>query len=82
MEYLTAGEKNVNEQLLHNLRRIHWNEKEKSHKAVLELIEKILSYDNMNTAYKIFYINKGEPTHDELNVLVVWEGRENLPCSI
>lgn len=43
---------NVNEQVLHNLGRIHGNGKEKAHKAMSELLEKILSKDNMNTAYK------------------------------
>ena len=44
--------RNVNEQVLHNLGRIHGNGKEKAHKAMSELLEKILSKDNMNTAYK------------------------------
>ena len=47
MEYLTAGRQNVNEQVLHNLGRIHGNGKEKAHKAMSELLENILFKDNM-----------------------------------
>ena len=34
------------------LGQIHENGKEKAHKAMSELLEKILSKDNMNVAYK------------------------------
>ncbi|WP_373237828.1 hypothetical protein [Hungatella hathewayi] len=51
--------RNVNEQVLHNLGRIHENGKEKAHKAMSELLEKILSKNNMNTAYKKVCANKG-----------------------
>ena len=49
--------RNVNEQILHYLGRIHENGKEKAHKAMSELLEKILSKDNMNAAYKLSLIH-------------------------
>lgn len=68
MEYLTAGKQNVNEQVLYNLGRIHGNGKEKAHKAMSELLEKILSKNNMNTAYKRVCANKGAGGVDEVTV--------------
>ena len=59
---------NVNEQVLYNLGRIHGNGKEKAHKAMSELLEKILSKDNMNTAYKRVCANKGAGGVDEVTV--------------
>ena len=52
--------RNVNELNLHNLRQIHENGKEKAHKAMSELLEKILSNENMNMAYKKVCANKGK----------------------
>ena len=60
---------NVNEQILqHHLGRIHGNGKEKAHKAMSELLEKILSKDNMNAAYKRVCANKGAGGVDEVTV--------------
>lgn len=41
------------------LGQIHENGKEKAHKAMSELLEKILSKDNMNAAYERVCANKG-----------------------
>lgn len=60
--------RNVNEQALHNLGRIHGNGKEKAHKAMSELLEKILSNDNMNAAYKRVCANKGAGGVDDVAV--------------
>ena len=60
--------RNVNEQILHNLGRIHGNGKEKAHKAMSELLEKILSKENMNAAYKRVCANKGAGGVDEVTV--------------
>ena len=60
--------RNVNELNLHNLRQIHENGKEKAHKAMSELLEKILSNENMNTAYKRVCANKGAGGVDEVTV--------------
>ena len=57
-----------NEQILHNLGRIHGNGKEKAYKAMSELLEKILSKDNMNVAYKRVCANKGAGGVDEVTV--------------
>ncbi len=54
--------RNVNEQILHNLGRIHGNGKEKAHKAMSELLEKILSNDNMNAAYLERYQGANQAT--------------------
>lgn len=42
--------------------------KEKAHKAMSELLEKILSKDNMNAAYKRVCANKGAGGVDEVTV--------------
>ena len=68
--------RNVNEQVLHNLRRIHGNGKEKAHKEMSELLEKILSNDNMNAAYKRVCANKGAGGVDDVTV------EQNSPYSI
>ena len=60
--------RNVNEQVLHNLRRIHGDGKEKAHKAMSELLEKILHRDNMNAAYKRVCANKGAGGVDDVTV--------------
>ena len=60
--------RNVNEQILHYLGRIHENGKEKAHKAMSELLEKILSKDNMNAAYKRVCANKGAGGVDDVTV--------------
>lgn len=60
--------RNVNEQILQNLGRIHGNGKEKAHKAMSELLEKILSNDNMNAAYKRVCANKGAGGVDDVTV--------------
>lgn len=66
--YLTAGRARRNEQVLHHLRRTHRNGKEKAHNAMSELLEKILSNDNMNTAYKRVCANKGSSGVDGVTV--------------
>ena len=53
---------------MHNLGRIHGNGKEKTHKAMSELLEKILSKDNMNAAYKKVCANKGAGGVDEVTI--------------
>lgn len=58
----------MNEQILRHIRRIHENGKEKAHKAMLELLEKILSKDNMNTAYQRVCANKGAGGVDDVTV--------------
>ena len=50
------------------LGRIHENGKEKAHKAMSELLEKILSKDNMNAAYKRVCANKGAGGVDDVTV--------------
>ena len=78
--------RNVNEQILHYLGRIHENGKEKAHKAMSELLEKILSKDNMNAAYKRICANKGAGGVDDVKVEELgdyikenWEGiREQI----
>ena len=60
--------RNVNEQILHNLGRIHGNGKEKAHKEMSELLERILSNDNMNIAYKRVCANKGAGGVDDVTV--------------
>lgn len=60
--------RNVNEQVQHNLGRIHENGKEKAHKAMSELLEKILSKNNMNAAYQRVCANKGAGGVDEITV--------------
>lgn len=68
------------------LGRIHENGKEKAHKAMSELLEKILSRDNMNAAYKRVCANKGAGGVDEVTVEELgdyikenWEGiREQI----
>lgn len=60
--------RNVNEQTLQNLGRIHENGKEKAHKAMSELLEKILSKNNMNAAYKKVCANKGAGGVDDVTV--------------
>lgn len=55
-------------QLMHYLRRIHGNGKEKAHKAMSELLEKILSRENMNAAYKRVCSNKGAGGVDGVSV--------------
>lgn len=67
MEYLTAR-KAKRRRAVHNLGRIHGNGKEKAHKAMLELLEKILSNDNMNAAYKRVCAKKGAGGVDEVTV--------------
>jgi RNA-directed DNA polymerase len=54
--------------ILQNLGRIHGNGKEKAHKAMSELLEKILSNDNMNAAYKRVCANKGAGGVDDVTV--------------
>ena len=51
-----------------NLRRIQENGKEKAHKEMSELLETILSRDNMNLAYKKVCANKGAGGVDEVTV--------------
>ena len=51
-----------------NLGRIQENGKEKAHKEMSELLEKILSKDNMNLAYKKVCANKGAGGVDEVTV--------------
>ena len=51
-----------------HLRQIHENGKEKAHKAMSELLEKILSKDNMNAAYKRVSANKGAGGVDDVAV--------------
>ena len=63
-----TGRRNVNELNLHNLRQIHENGKEKAHEAMSELLEKILSNENMNTAYKRVCANKGAGGVDGVTV--------------
>ena len=53
---------------MQNLRRIHGNGKEKVHRAMSELLEKILHRDNMNLAYKRVCANKGAGGVDEVTV--------------
>ena len=53
---------------MQNLRRIHGNGKEKVHRAMSELLEKILHRDNMNVAYKRVCANKGASGVDEVRV--------------
>ena len=53
---------------MQNLRRIHGNGKEKVHRAMSELLEKILNRDNMNLAYKRVCANKGAGGVDEVTV--------------
>lgn len=60
--------RNVNEQIPHNIRLIHGNGKENAHKAMSELLEKILSKENMNTAYKRVCANKGAGGVDGVTV--------------
>ena len=60
--------RNVDEQVLHNLGRIHGNGKEKAHKAMSELLEKILSKNNMNDACKKVCANKGAGGVDDVTV--------------
>lgn len=47
---------------------MHGNGKAKAHKAMSELLEKILSKDNMNAAYKRVCANKGAGGIDEVTV--------------
>jgi putative reverse transcriptase/maturase len=69
-----------------NLGRSHGNGKEKAHKAMSELLEKILSRDNMNAAYKKVCANKGAGGVDEVTIEELgnyikenWEGiREQI----
>jgi len=51
-----------------HLGRIRGNGKEKAHKAMSELLEKILSNDNMNAAYKRVCANKGAGGVDGVTV--------------
>ena len=51
-----------------NLGRIHGNGKEKAHKAMSELLEKILGKDNMNLAYKRVCAHKVAGGVDEVTV--------------
>ena len=60
--------RNVNEQIPHNIRLIDGNGKENAHKAMSELLEKILSKENMNTAYKRVCANKGAGGVDGVTV--------------
>ena len=60
--------RNVNEQIPHNIGRIHGNGKEKAHKAMSELLEKILSNENMNVAYKRVRANNGAGGIDDVTV--------------
>ena len=60
--------RNVNEQIPHNIRLIHGNGKENAHKAMSELLEKILSKENMNAAYKRVCANKGAGGVDGVTV--------------
>lgn len=60
--------RNVNEQIPHNIRLIDGNGKENAHKAMSELLEKILSKENMNTAYKRVCANKGAGGVDGVRV--------------
>ena len=60
--------RNVIEQIPHNIRLIHGNGKENAHKAMSELLEKILSKENMNTAYKRVCANKGAGVGDGVTV--------------
>lgn len=60
--------RNVNEQISHNIRLIDGNGKENAHKAMSELLEKILSKENMNTAYKRVCANKGAGGVDGVRV--------------
>ena len=69
-----------------NLGQIHENGKEKAHKAISELLEKILSKENMNVAYKRVCANKGAGGVDDVTVEKLgdyikenWEGiREQI----
>lgn len=61
--------RNVNEQILQkNLGRIYENGKEKVHKAMSELLEKILSKNNMNAAYRTVCANKCASGVDDVTV--------------
>ena len=60
--------RNVNEQIPHNIGRIHGNGKEKAHKEMSELLEKILSNENMNVAYKRVRANNGAGGIDDVTV--------------
>ena len=60
--------RNVNKQIPHNIRLIHGNGKENAHKAMSELLEKILSKENMNAAYKKVCANKGAGGVDGVTV--------------
>lgn len=52
--------------MLHHLGRIYGNGKEKTHKELPELLEKILAKDNMNAVYKRVCANKGAVGVDEV----------------
>jgi len=60
--------RNVNEEILHHLGQTHGNGKEKAHRVMSELLERILSNDNMNTAYKRVCANKGAGGVDGVTV--------------
>lgn len=68
MEYRKQEGRNGNERILRYLGRIHENGKEKAHKAMSEPLEKILSKDNLNAAYKRVCANKGAGRGDDVTV--------------
>lgn len=62
------GRQNVNESVMHTSGRIYGNGKKKAHKEMSELLEKILSKDNMKAAYKRVCANKRAGGVDEVTI--------------
>ena len=60
--------RNVKEQIPRNPERIYGNGKERTHKAMSQLLEKIPFNENMNTAYKRVCANKGAGGIDDVTV--------------
>ena len=60
--------RNVNEQVLRNLGRIHGNGKDRAHKAMSKLLERILSNGNMSATYNRVCTNKGAGGVDDVTV--------------
>lgn len=81
MEYLTAR-KAKRRRAVHNLGRIHGNGKEKAHKAMSELLEKILSNDNMNDAYKRVCAKKEAGGVDEVKYVLTCFFAASIPMDI